>query len=205
MSLRLLSLDLSLAATGLASTHSWRGEPYLHCTTIHTRRSTPEGIDHPRIASVVAAIRPYLTHKPDLCIIEWLPQMDDTGEWTLRLAELHGVVRHYLWANRVPVVDVQPPQVKIYATGKGNATKRLVRASITARVGRLVHIADDNQADAVTMLAMASAHYGQPIDQPPSDMHRRALDAVKWPAIEDRESVAALAALADPGTKARTA
>lgn len=194
MTLRLLSLDLSLAATGIASTHSWRGEPGLCCDTIHTRRSTPDGIDHPRIAAVVAAIRPYLTAKPDLAVIEWLPQFDGHGDMSLRLAELHGVVKHYLWLQKVPVADVQPPQLKIYATGKGNATKTAVRAAITARVGRLVHIADDNQADAVTLLAMASAHYGQPMEQAPSDKHRRALDAVRWPVVEDRETAAGLLA-----------
>ncbi len=195
MSLRLLALDLSLAATGLASTHSWRGEPGLCCTTIHTRRSTPDGIDHPRIASVVAGIRPYLsTRKPDLVVIEWLPQFDGHGDAALRLAELHGVVRHYLWLQKVPTASMQPPHLKIYATGRGNATKREVRAAITARVGRLVHIGSDDEADAVTMLAAACAHYGQPIEQAPSDKHRRALDAVRWPAIEDREAAAALAA-----------
>lgn len=199
MTLRLLSLDLSLSATGLASTHSWRGEPGLCCDTIHTRRSTPEGIDHPRIAAVVAAIRPYLSAgKPDLAIIEWLPQMDDTGEWTLRLAELHGVVRHYLWANKVPMVDVRPVHLQMYATGNGRSTKTAVRAAITARVGRLVHIADDNQGDAMTMLAAACAHYGQPIERAPSDKHRRALDAVKWPQLADREAVAGLLAAAGP-------
>lgn len=206
MSLRLLSLDLSLAATGLASTHSWRGEPRLHCTTIHTRRSTPEGIDHPRIAAVVAGIRPYVgTVKPDLCIIEWQPEVVTIdpvtgkpvikGEATLRTAELHGVVEHWLFANRVPYVHVKPTYLQMYATGKGRATKTAVRAAITARVGRLVHIADDNQADAVTMLCLASAHYGQPIETAPSDRHRRALTALRWPEI-DLPEVAALAALA---------
>jgi crossover junction endodeoxyribonuclease RuvC len=129
-------------------------------------------------------------------VIEWLPQFDGHGDMSLRLAELHGVVKHYLWLQKVPVADVRPPDLKIYATGKGNATKTQVRAAMTARIGRLVHIADDNQADATCLLSMALDAYGEPLDVVP-DTHRRALKAVRWPELPVRPEVAA--ALAGAG------
>jgi crossover junction endodeoxyribonuclease RuvC len=182
VTLRLLALDLSLSATGLASTYTHRGEPALNATTIHTRRYAPEGIDHRRIHAVYTAVKPFLDRKPHLVIIEWLPQFDGHGDATLRLAELHGVIRHYLWVNQVPVVDIRPTYLQMYATGSGRAQKTKVREEVTARFGRLVHIGDDNQADAVAMLAATLDHFGLPL-APVPDHHRRALTGVRWPDI----------------------
>lgn len=191
MTLRLLALDLSLAGTGIAWTHDWRGQPGLGCSTVHTRRNVPAGIDHQRIHDVYVALKAAAKMRPQVVVIEWLPQMDGHGEQSLRLAELHGVIKHWLWAAGTPYAEVRPTYLQMFATGKGRATKTEVRAGITARVGRLVHIGTTDEADAVTLLAMGLAHYGQPL-APVSESGRRALEGVTWPQIDSPTAGAAV-------------
>lgn len=181
--LRLVALDLSLTGTGIAATHASTGEPRLWCTTIAPRRCPSETtIDHARLHAIITAIMSAVRCGPDLVVIEKPLQRPGQGDTSIRLAELHGPVKHWLWTRKIPYVDVNLTHVKQYATGSGNADKDLVRTSITATYGRLLHIGDHNQADAVSLLAMALDALGQPLAAVP-DTHRRAVRAVKWPAI----------------------
>lgn len=179
MKLRCVAFDLSLAATGVAWTHEHNGEPGVGCRTVHTSRTMP-GMDHPRIHNVLADVAAAVRCHPHLAVIEWLPQYTGKGDASLRLAELHGVVKHWLWTRGVPYVDVKPVHLQMYATGKGRATKVAVREAVTATYGQLCHVGDDNQADALALLAMAADAYGVPLAAVPAD-HRRALTSIKWP------------------------
>ena len=180
--LRIVALDLSLAATGIAATHNHNGEPGLIARTVHTSRTVPQGIDVPRILQVLTDVAAAIRCRPHLVVIEWLPAFDGKGDTSLRLAELHGAVKVWLATRPTPVrwVDVKPTYLQMYATGKGRATKTDVRAAVTATYGRLVHIDDDDQADAVALLALALDAYSQPLASVPAT-HRRAVSAVKWP------------------------
>jgi crossover junction endodeoxyribonuclease RuvC len=227
MSLRLLALDLSLAGTGIAWNHHWRGQPELGCQTVDTRRWVPKGIDHRRIEQVRQAIKPFVDpagsapgHRPpDLVVIEWLPEVTTVdpvtgkvigkGEATLRTAELHGVIKHWLHAYEVPYVEVNPTHLQIYATGSGSkrgetkVTKEQVRRAVTATYGKQVHIGDHNTADAVCLLAMACDAYGFPlvsVDQ----QRRRALASVMWPDLNSPTARAADQTAGGRGTRERT-
>lgn len=186
--LRVLALDLSLAAAGLACTHDSKGGPRLHARTICPRRSAdrPTTMDHTRVHKVFAAIRNAALCQPDVAVIEWLPQLDHR-DTSLRLAELHGVVKQFLWSRRIPYVDVLPTHLQMYATGKGRATKQQVREAATARYGSLLHIGTEDEADATTLLAMALDAYGQPLAEVP-DTNRRALAGCRWPDLIGTES-----------------
>lgn len=187
--LRLVSLDLSLAATGIAATHDHHGRAGLLARTVHTARTAhgATDMDHTRVNAVLADVAAAVRCRPHLVVIEWLPQFDGKGATTLRLAELHGVVKHWLHVKGVRYVDVHPPEVKIWATGKGNANKTAVVERITADYGRLVHIADDNVADAVALLSLGLAAYGHQLVPVHGPHQRRALGNVRWPdlATED--------------------
>lgn len=183
--LRVAALDLSLTATGIACTHDSKGQPRLFARTITPRRSAdrPTTMDHGRVHKVFAAVRNTALCKPDLVVIEWLPQFEGHGDASLRLGELHGVVKHWLWSQRIPYGDVMPAHLKIYATGSGNANKQQVREAVTARYGALLHIGTEDEADAVTLLASALDAYGQPLVEVPP-LNRKALAATNWPVLE---------------------
>ena len=188
--LRLVALDLSLTATGIAVTHDQVGEPRLACRTITPRkRPTRTAIDHERLHETFGAIAAAVQCKPDLVIVEWLPQFTGHGDAALRLAELHGAIKHWLFSQKLTYVDVRPVHLKQYATGKGNATKQDVREAVTARYGRLLHIHTEDEADAVALLMAGLDAYGSRLpdgqDLPVVPLvNRKAVTATTWPELE---------------------
>lgn len=179
--LRVIGLDLSLTGTGIAATHTGAGEPRLWCTTIAPRRRPSETtIDHARLHDIISAVTGLASIRPDLVVIEKPLQRAGQGDTSIRLAELHGPIKHWLWTRGLRYIDVNLTHVKQYATGSGGAKKDGVLASMIATYGRMAHISDHNQADALSLLAMTLDAYGQPLADVP-DTHRRALRAVKWP------------------------
>lgn len=179
--LRVVSLDLSLTGTGIAATHDSNGAPRLACRTVTPRRYPSEtAIDHRRLHETFAAVAHAVKCRPDLVVVEWLPQISDHGDAALRLAELHGAVKHWVWSQKLRYVDVRPQHLKIYATGKGNANKREVREAVTATYGRLLHIGSEDEADAAALLAMALDAYGQSLASVTA-AQGRAISSVKWP------------------------
>lgn len=76
------------------------------------------------------------------------------------------------------IAAVAPSQLKVYATGRGNADKPEIRPEVEERYG--FYVRNDDEADAVTLAAMGAHAMGAPlVDVPPS--HARALTAVAWP------------------------
>lgn len=186
--LRMVALDLSLAATGVAATHDHHGRAGLIARTVATARTAhgTTDMDHLRVNRVLADVAAALKCRPHLVVIEWLPQFTGHGDATLRLAELHGVVKHLLWTRQVPYVDVKPVHVQMWATGKGEGNKTKVRAAITATYGHLVHVGSTDEADALALLTLGLAAYGQAAATV-SAHHQRALKAVKWPDLATEE------------------
>lgn len=181
--LRVVALDLSLTGTGIAVTHDQVGEPRLSCRTVSPRkRPTDNIIDHVRLHETFQSVAAALSCRPDLVVVEWLPAVTGTGGVPLRLAELHGALKHFMWAKGHRYVDVNPSHLKQYAAGSGNAKKDLVRAEITARYGGLLHVGSTDEADAVGLLAMTLDQYGQPLAAAPEE-NRKALAGTKWPEL----------------------
>lgn len=183
--LRIVALDLSLTATGIASTHDSTGEPRLACRTVTPRKRPSEtAIDHQRLHETFIAVATALAFKPDLVVVEFLPHVSGTGAVPLRLAELHGALKHFMWSKGHRYVDVEPQHLKTYATGKGNANKEQVREAVIARYGRRLHIGSFDEADAVTLLAMALDAYGQALE-PVTSKQGRGASAVTWPDLKE--------------------
>lgn len=190
-SLRIIGLDLSLNATGIAVTHDQVSEYRPSCRTVSPRkRPGPNIIDHQRLHDTFQAVAAALACKPHLVVIEFLPKVKGTGAVPLRLAELHGALKHFMWAKGHRYVDVEPQHLKIWATGNGNADKELVRAEITARYGGLIHIGSTDEADAVAAMTLGLAAYGQPLldrdgrELPVPAKNRAAIGKVDWPELD---------------------
>lgn len=179
MALRIVALDLALTATGIAATHLHTGVQRLNARTVYAgARGGHDRIQH-HLLDVAAAVK----HRPHLVVIEGLPLYAGKGDVTIRLAELHGVVKHWLWNKGIAYVDIEPASAKIYATGNGNATKYDVLSAVIAEYGRTLHVGTDHEADALAMLSLALHNYGEPLSEVLNPRRTRALQGVQWPRL----------------------
>lgn len=187
--LRIVALDLGLANAGIAVTHDQVGEPRLSCRTVSPRkRPSATVMDHQRAHEIIGAVQAAVKCGPDLVVVEKPLQVAGQGDTSVRLGEIHGAIKHYLWAHKILYVDVNVVHVKQYATGKGNAQKRDVLAAMIARYGQLLHIHTDHEADATSLLMQALDAYGstlpdgRPLPEIPA-AHRKAVTATNWPEL----------------------
>jgi crossover junction endodeoxyribonuclease RuvC len=93
------------------------------------------------------------------------------------------VTHSLLRASEIPYVVIPPANNKMYATGKGNASKAAMLIAATRRFPDVDIHADDNEADALWLLAATADHYGYPLVTMPQ-AHRAALATVPgWPVL----------------------
>lgn len=166
---RVLALDLSIAATGVAYPHGQLG-------TIRTDAKT--GTTDQRLILIRDSIRAALNiAAPRLVAVEGFVVRSQSASV---LGMLHGIVRGDLYDRGIPYFTVPPATLKVYATGKGLAQKPDMRMALYKRTDQ--DIADDNQVDAAWLRLLALDLAGAPeVDLPQS--HRRALDKVSLPAV----------------------
>lgn len=186
--LRVVALDLSLRGTGIAVTHASDGEPWPSCRTVSPPKyPTANIIDHRRLNDIFQQIKTAVGCKPDLVIIEWLPLIAGKGDTSLRVAELHGAIKHWLFSQGHRYVDVRPQELKTYAAGNANASKERVRDAVMNRYAGRLHVSSFDEADATTLMALALDAYGQPLTNrdgspiPVPPAHRAAVGKVVWP------------------------
>lgn len=174
MTPRVIGLDLSLTATGIAP---WvDGMP-----TFTVRTVTADGDQRLRRIVVDARTEAYdhVKGEPiELAVIEDLPTHAHSAGIT---GMVHGAVRCALMALGVPYALIPPASLKKYATGRGNATKADMRMALYKRAG--LDLKDDNQVDAWWLRAAGLEHLGCPVVEVPQT-HRDALGKVDWPVIE---------------------
>lgn len=159
---RVLALDLSLTATGVAypdgDTHTYK------VTTKGDRRLNDI---RARVLGDISATRP--TH----VAIEGPAFGRPQGMHAL--GQLAGVIYLALHEAGQPYVLITPSTLKKYATGKGNSSKPEVLAAAIRRLGYEGH--DDNQADALWLRAVLMDALGEPVVAVP-ESHRAALAKV---------------------------
>ncbi len=165
--MRVLALDLSLQATGVAL-------PTGELLTVKPGlRRGPE-----RLGWVRDWVHDHLA-RVDLCVLEGY-SYNSANSHAHALGELGGVVRCLLYQKDIDQVEVPPACLKKYATGKGNAGKDQVLVAALKRLG--VEPADNNQADAAWLRAMAEDAYWLDVPRVPSG-HRGVLAKVPWPVV----------------------
>ena len=177
--MRIVGLDLSLTATGVAIVSSR--------VTVHTvtsKGSKDATLDQraERLAGLVGdtlygARCGALGVKADLVVIEQPAFSRTTGHHHDR-SGLWWLVVDAMRVNSFPVVEVTPSGLKKYATGRGNAGKDEVLLAVARRFPD-VEVTNNNEADALVLAAMGARYLGRPIDDMPKS-HLTALDAVRW-------------------------
>lgn len=165
--MRVLALDLSLTATGWATTLNDHGVYGTHAKGVE-RLNVLDGW----LSGLVDASR------PQVAVVEGYAygkgnQAHQVGEWG-------GVARLRLYSDGVPFVVVPPAVVKKYATGRGNAPKPDLRMELYKRAG--LDVADDNEVDALWLLAAALEVAGDPL-WPMPKANVDALAKVEWPSL----------------------
>ena len=142
-------------------------DPATHCGWAHScgqsgtwdlsiRRDESSGMRLIRFRSKLAEI---LNSTPtDLVVFEAarcaIPKMQ--GAVTVQ-AEIQGVLKWYCEDNGINYRGFSSTEVKRHATGKGNASKAQMIAAAQEKWGS--HITDDNEADALWILHLASEMY----------------------------------------------
>lgn len=171
--LHVIGIDLSLTATGVACKHGVE----LVTSKGHTDDALADR--HHRLMRVREDILCW-TRDADLIVIEQ-PAYSRTAGHMHDRSGLWWLTVHALYAMGRPVAEVSPTSRARYATGKGNASKDLVLASVVRRFPDF-DVNDNNTADALILTAMGHDAFGQPLTDMPA-AHRVALDAVRWPVI----------------------
>lgn len=145
-----IGLDVSTACTGVARVDG---------TTCSIRPGGGAADPYRRLHELgVALVRIFDTDKPDVAIIEG-PDAVRGRAAMRRLAEAVGFVRYLCWLRKIRVVEVNPTQLKAWATGNGHATKDDMVAAAVARGGTP---ANHDEADAWLLRQMAVAYYDDP-------------------------------------------
>ena len=178
-----VGLDLA-AVSGIARTHDATGQPRLSVTTLDT---TGKSL-HQRIDLTEGYVRQVCgarigPRRPDLAVVEGTFSRPGAADYPLHA--VRACILQWLHRQKVPCVEVAPATLKVFATGKGKATKREVVERVLADYGRHLNIPpDDNAADAVALMAMGLHAYGQALSEVPA-VQARAVKTLagRWPSL----------------------
>lgn len=170
-----LALDLSLTATGWAKSDGSSGV------------ITPPMRGYERLAYILDRVLIF-AGKEDLVVVEGFA-FGAKGDAMLQLAGLGTLVRFTLWEAKYTLVEIPPSNLKMFATGSGNAKKDDV---LGAAIRTLSYARNDhNEADALWLLEMAKAHYGTRTSAARlTAKQMQSLSKIQWPALTPVNSAA---------------
>lgn len=156
MTAKVVGLDLSMTATGIAESDG------------RTCTIKPTSTGDARLVQIRAEVRSAV-YGTDFVVIEDLPVNAKSAGIT---GMVHGAIRVMLQSGP-PYVLITPATLKKYATGRGNAGKPEMAVALFKRAG--VELADDNQVDAWWLRAAGHEILGEPLMPMPSSQ----VDALK--------------------------
>jgi crossover junction endodeoxyribonuclease RuvC len=174
---RVIGVDLSLSATGLAAIDNTAGAVAVDTRVIKTKPDDGTLQDrHRRLEAIASGVIAF-AKEADLVVIE-SPSYSSGGRGTWDRAGLWWWVVSVLVLVGRPIVEIAPKTRAKWATDNGNAGKNAVSVAI----GRLwpdVELRDDNESDAL-VLATIGAQFLR-ISVPVKSWHSEALKKVVWP------------------------
>jgi Holliday junction resolvasome RuvABC endonuclease subunit len=176
-----VGIDPSITATGCAVWHD--GE-----ITVRTLKSDSKANWPTRWQQILTGVwmtvgPDYREHGPVMFIIEQPPAKFVGPAAALPNHGLYAIMIHTWWKLGMKYVDVQPTQLKKFATGKGagpDASKEGVLLAIERRYGHMAAFHNNNESDAFALLAMGMHHYGRPMADLPA-VHIERLHTITWP------------------------
>jgi crossover junction endodeoxyribonuclease RuvC len=175
MNPRVVGIDPSLTATGIASSLTWCAKLGIDGVTKMPVWEKTEAIEF-LADEIIEEIG-----QPDLVVIEQVDTARAYGGASER-AGLFWLLARRLRGREIPFTDVASAQLKIYATGTSQCKKGAVIDAVARRWPKFETGGDDNMCDATVLTAMGADHLGAPLAPMPAT-HRRALDKVTWPEV----------------------
>jgi len=175
---RVIGLDLSIAATGIADATDGQ----IHTATITTKPAKGTAATRDRLRGIVHEITETISlggRYPALVALEG-PSYGSKGNALHQIAGLWWMTVDALLAAGHPVAVIPPGTLKAYATGNGSAGKPDMRMALFKRTG--VDQRDDNQVDAHFLALAALDRLGHALVAMPKTQ-RAALDKATWPAV----------------------
>lgn len=172
----IIGVDPSLSSTGLVT---WRDGRFYVSTVATGPRDKTEQRHHTIVMRILGMRDP----QPGRTLIAMEGRItpgEDAVQTAMDLAELRGVLNHGAHVAGVPKVDVHPSTLKVYATGNGRASKADMQVAARGRLGEHLHCANDDEADAAWLVAIALDHYGRALCRLPAK-HRVAVGKPPWP------------------------
>ncbi len=168
------ALDLSLTSTG-AAVISWGAG--MVPDEYRTWKIVPPGKSrgHERIDVIHSAVMGMAT-ACDLVVVEG-PSYGSTGSGQHERGGLWWIVTRALWVNGIPCQVLAPKQIKVYATGTGNAGKDDVVREVTRRFDQFQ--GGNDEADALAAGAMVMDFLGHPLAPMPA-VNRTAITRAEW-------------------------
>jgi crossover junction endodeoxyribonuclease RuvC len=149
MTLRILSIDPSLASLGYAYTLDGGETSFTGTIKANKLKGVARLLHvHARITEVISHVIPALVAYEGYSLGKIRP-------YALDRAELGGLIKKELYDRKIPILLVPPTSLKLYATGKGNADKLEVMAQMGASRG--LAFTSDDEADAYGLLLMGLA------------------------------------------------
>jgi Holliday junction resolvasome RuvABC endonuclease subunit len=170
----IIGVDASFGRTGVAV---WRdGKVALDSAGTSSQESLPS-----RRRQIRSLIFRWAGPDPTLIVIEATYLHKVKGNSPLMLAGLHASIQDAAWRRNLPVVTPTPAQVKQFATGSGGASKGQMMDAAKLHLG--ITTSNDDEADALWLMAMGVYHYGWTVESaqlPPLDRVGM-LDNYPWP------------------------
>jgi Holliday junction resolvasome RuvABC endonuclease subunit len=190
-----IGLDLSLTGTGVASSRGW--------TRVLHPPAKARG--HVRLDWIRDQVLEHVGSVDEHLVVVEGPSYGNQGAGRQsghhERAGLWWLITHALWKRGIDYAVASPAGRAKYATGKGNAAKADVVREVTRRFAWFA--GGEDEADALVLAAMGADWLGRPLVTMPQ-AHRKALEAVAWPAAlsgpsaDGTRPVVALAASAIP-------
>lgn len=176
---RVVGIDTSLTATGLASSEGW-------CRVVgyqdkkHPITKLPYAERLVQMRRVQDAVLEGIG-RPDLAVLE-RAAVSRSGGGAHERGWLWWRVFEHLTDAGIPVGLISPNQRIAYATGKGTGSKTVVVDQVARRWPQWQTGGNDNAADGVVLMAAGRDWLGAPIVPVPKT-HRVAVENAIWPEV----------------------
>lgn len=169
---RVIGLDLSLTSSGVASSLGW---------TDTIRPKKIRGLE--RLRMILESVRAY-TSGYDLVVLEG-PSFGHSGfRQHEELVALRWMIRDVVDRQQAPFAIVPPATLKLYATGRGNATKNdMAQAMDLKYPGRTPGFLAGRRFDEADALALADMGAAYLTNASLTAAQQRAMATVQWPEI----------------------
>lgn len=185
VSVRVVGIDPSLSATGLAAIEDTAGTPTVDTKVLKSKPDdgTLSG-RHSRLEAIASGVGAFCS-AATLAVIEG-PSYSSSGRGTWDRAGLWWWVVSVLNLTGTPLVEVPPKTRAKWATNSGNASKSVVAVAL-GRMWPDAKISDDNSADALALATIGAQLAG--LDVPQRAWQKDALSKLALPSVDHDEGL----------------